>query len=665
MASAKVWAPPLAPIPLPIAVAVALLCPLAHGLAGAPAAPLPKAEEPPPLALVVHGAGAAGATGEKPARLDGAVLFGEAFIAAVPPERIRSAKFYLDDPERAAPPRVEEIPPFDFQGGSPGEPAPWDTRKVADGEHELRVDLVLASGERTTLRARFRVDNAGAPVRRLGTETIRFDFSPSAPGPRERAVRLAGPPGADFAIEEGLPAWLSAERRAGDAAGELAVRVDPAALGGSAASATIRLRSGDGKTEELRVVAAIHGEGTALARTVERHGFTWSFDDLYAVGRFVNGDPWVLGPVGIDSVAPGWNGASDGSMVNPRYSERQGYDSRFSFDPGKRADFPRTGSPGESIVSARSWRDDEPGVPSRENTLGIPRPALESAAVLTVLAEPPPEDSFRPPYAGPEKPLHRASALRADLLPSLPRVPAAPDAADFARRFERVWLDHGVKWKNRFLHPSRNMKDYARDFASEYNDGSLLLLLDLPAAEKRELMIRLVQIGIDMHAVIRLGAQWGDDTGGIGSGRKWPVLLAGILLDDPAMKSIGRDFGPEIALEDCQTFHLGEAEQPYYPGVPLGHPVWGERHCSHPGKYVDPGNTAYRRCCTANAWVGAVLSAHALGARELWDHEPLFDYQDWYMSSETPGTWERSWSRFAEEMWDAYRERYGPVWNGG
>jgi hypothetical protein len=128
------------------------------------------------------------------------------------------------------------------------------------------------------------------------------------------------------------------------------------------------------------------------------------------------------------------------------------------------------------------------------------------------------------------------------------------------------------------------------------------------------------------------------------------------------MKGIGGEFGPEIALEDCQTFFLTEAERSRYPGVPLGHPVWGERHCTMPAS--DPGNTDYRRCCTANAWVGAVLSAHILGARELWNHQPLFDYQDRYMSEEQPGSWERSLSDFAEAMWDAYRASYGPVWSG-
>ena len=66
----------------------------------------------------------------------------------------------------------------------------------------------------------------------------------------------------------------------------------------------------------------------------------------------------------------------------------------------------------------------------------------------------------------------------------------------------------------------------------------------------------------------------------------------------------------------------------------------------------------YRRCCTANVWHGFVLAARIMGLREAWGHPALFDYVDRYMQIEASGEWTRSWSPFAERMWDRYRASY-------
>ena len=48
-----------------------------------------------------------------------------------------------------------------------------------------------------------------------------------------------------------------------------------------------------------------------------------------------------------------------------------------------------------------------------------------------------------------------------------------------------------------------------------------------------------------------------------------------------------------------------------------------------------------------------------MGARDLWNHDALFDYKDRYMQA--TGDW-RQTSRFIERMWDTYRADYGPEW---
>jgi len=59
--------------------------------------------------------------------------------------------------------------------------------------------------------------------------------------------------------------------------------------------------------------------------------------------------------------------------------------------------------------------------------------------------------------------------------------------------------------------------------------------------------------------------------------------------------------------------------------------------------------------------VRAVLAARMMGAKNLWNHNALFDYQDRYMnvtavSGSNPG-W-RAITPFNEEMWDTYRAQF-------
>jgi hypothetical protein len=354
-------------------------------------------------------------------------------------------------------------------------------------------------------------------------------------------------------------------------------------------------------------------------------------------------------------------------MVNPDpRSDRQGYDSAM-FGEHAAGRYDAAGNvaigiapsrplrllPGSSLVSATS--NLQPGA----------LPQLDTCVVLTVLAEPPPDDAFRPPYCGTDKTCRwRAGSLDLSRLGKLAAPEGAPFPGELARRFERTWLDHVSGWTGRYLHPKDNMPDYGRDLADLVGLGALVLQLDRPEAEKRPLAIHLVQLGIDLYGIVAAGGRFAAD-GGSGSGRKFPVLLAGALLQDEALLKLAREQKLAFA-EDAQTFHVEETS----PGVfnrghgdygagDVGLAEWGNRHADDPRSDTkawmgDP----YRRCCTANAWHGFVLAARIMGLRQAWGHDALFDYVDRYMKIETPRAWTRSWNPFAERMWDRYRESY-------
>jgi len=98
-----------------------------------------------------------------------------------------------------------------------------------------------------------------------------------------------------------------------------------------------------------------------------------------------------------------------------------------------------------------------------------------------------------------------------------------------------------------------------------------------------------------------------------------------------------------------------------YERADLGLPEWGITHSFMPEKSNAWWGTGYRQCCTAVSWAGFTLAARIMGAKDLWNHNVMFDYTDRYMSTES--TW-RQWSAFASNMWDTYRANYGCVYAG-
>ena len=203
-----------------------------------------------------------------------------------------------------------------------------------------------------------------------------------------------------------------------------------------------------------------------------------------------------------------------------------------------------------------------------------------------------------------------------------------------------------------------------------------MLQLDKPDAEKRDLLVRLTQIGIDFFGNVQNGGVW-TGVGGQCSGRKFPILLAGKVLNDAPMLALGTThpsgyFGPSHPNnsqhfgEDCQTFYVTQTSpgtwnwgHGNYTVADDNNPEWGNSHTQYPqnDNQVWTGDS-YRRCCTANAWVGQTLTARIMGLRTAWNHPAYFDYMDRYMQIETVGEWTRSWKIWHGNMWDLHRSNF-------
>ena len=430
-------------------------------------------------------------------------------------------------------------------------------------------------------------------------------------------------------------------------------------------------------------------------------GIIWTFDKDYITGQFANGDYWVVGPVTIIGITPASvevNGRIiNGSMVNPspKLGKKQGYDSAMygsyarpgDYDPGLNA-----ARPNGRDLSAANPLVLQPGS-SLVSTISTPetddRTQLKVAAVLTVLDRAAPDGSFRPPYSGADKTIRfNKSQLDYSLLACLKPVPGSPGLSTVERYFERPWLDHIPGWPGRSHHPADNMPDYDRDVTTQVGLGAVMLNLNFENQRKETLLIRYTQVGIDLFGVIQDGGNenWLQDTG-----RKFPILFAGLMLDDPGMKSIGEKSGhyahtapygpdnppPDLVRfeEDEMTFYVTQLDVDMthspqwkpdrrdamklpYEKEDIGLPEWGKVRLYDRTTINKYWKTSYRQVI-CQAYGGIVLTMHIMGVKDLWNHDALFDYTDRYMRVAVD--W-RQTSRFVEAMWDTYRKDYGSVW---
>jgi len=436
-------------------------------------------------------------------------------------------------------------------------------------------------------------------------------------------------------------------------------------------------------------------ESNNFRQKITQYGITWEFDRPVMSGQFVNGDWWVIGPVTIVGITPvpgavagmkdnikvnHWNDTSlkpdttmrNGSMIVLKAGYRQGYDSRSgSYHPELSVTLPLNLESGVSLISSVS-----------NNTLPVDnfcrnilweneyksQIVLKTAAVLTCLKEVPPADAFRPAYTGADKIIFRAKDIQWNLLPKLKPAGEVPSWEQYERYFQRPWLDHLMTWEQQELVPNENQPNYGREYSRLVSVASLMLCLDAPDKQKEKLTIGLIQLGIDLYGLAMNGCSW-NEGGGHSSGRKWPILFAGIMLNHEQMTKL-----PESAFfqEDTQTYYgtgwfgqtvLWQMIQHH------GRRDTYEEKTPEQWEQWDRTSESYRVCCTAVSWIGTALVARYMKAIRIWGHDAYFDYADRWMREDDPykdarmqGGRQRpngetnTFDPFVTAMWKTYRQ---------
>ena len=94
-------------------------------------------------------------------RLDGSTVKGQIYVFVRDVETLNKVDFYLDSSWRTRTPvRTDTEPPFDFAGtAADGTAVPYDTKKLADGSHGIKVVLTWSDGTTSSRRANFTVAN--------------------------------------------------------------------------------------------------------------------------------------------------------------------------------------------------------------------------------------------------------------------------------------------------------------------------------------------------------------------------------------------------------------------------------------------------------------------------------------------------------------------------
>lgn len=415
------------------------------------------------------------------------------------------------------------------------------------------------------------------------------------------------------------------------------------------------------------------------ANSVSHFGITWTFSADRPTGTFVNGEPWVIGPVTITNINPNPSQSTynvqHGSMINPVPNTNFGFDSNpicypLQYDAAKNValSFPFTLQSGSVLVSAKS----QTYYPTW----------LKTVCALTVLSSPPPSGSFRPSIYGSNRTVKwNISQINWSVLKNYAATQSTPSRAEILAQIPPLpWFEWSPAWSGNSLQADDNTTDlpfvdgthyrvYGRDTAAKFGRIGLWLNTNQPLADKQAVAIQMVQNGIDIYDYVSNGGGYYHD-GGHKCGRKLPLVLAAMMLNDPALKAMANN--PDIFQEDTQVWFVNQSDVSrvlwvappgdswygreflQYSQGDVGMAEWGIRHRWEPFSDNRSWSATYRDV-VANGMMGSWLAAYLMGAQSVWNHPAGFAYMERYASISGVG------SGFSAEMYNTHKQGGGII----
>jgi Glycosyl hydrolase family 12 len=120
------------------------------------------------------------------ARLDGSTVNGKIYVFVRNSKTLDKVDFFIDSPRwtNRPPVRTDKKAPFDLAGTKTnGRARPYNTAKLTDGTHTIRVVMTWADGTTSTRRGRFKVHNGGVKPTPTPTTTAPTETTTTAPAP--------------------------------------------------------------------------------------------------------------------------------------------------------------------------------------------------------------------------------------------------------------------------------------------------------------------------------------------------------------------------------------------------------------------------------------------------------------------------------------------------
>ena len=375
---------------------------------------------------------------------------------------------------------------------------------------------------------------------------------------------------------------------------------------------------------------------TKQTTEITKDGITFYFSGEQTIGKFANGDYWVLAPVTIARITPDFDGHNNGWEVNPVVEGGHGFqDGGYGggFDPSLVPALPYTAEKTLSIVKT---------TPS-----GINRPCIKKAVVLTVVDAVPPDNGravFRPPYVGTDKPFYKVEDLRTNLLPSYEPVADMPALESIAKRFSSLQMDHKGGGIGRSLRPQDNMDDYQPANTASQSDAVLRLMMNDPIEDKMPALINFVQFGIDKIHTMYLGQTW-PGGGGHQPGHRLVLAFAATMLDIGKAKD---DLKAAAFFHGAENFTAGKnteglvlwatkgvnkVEETYW-AYADGRNPGANKSVPDPYGYIDGGAVGSYQIITSQAHKGEMLATYLMPVlKEAWNMD------EWQMISSYVDRW--------------------------
>ncbi|WP_299673912.1 hypothetical protein [uncultured Tenacibaculum sp.] len=379
--------------------------------------------------------------------------------------------------------------------------------------------------------------------------------------------------------------------------------------------------------------------------SITKGGITWSFDETQT-GRFLDGSPWIIsdGNIKLTATLPVSKEGRNGGFVNPDNSFSNGSDDRMKFNDYKHEEnvtslekLPINLLPGNSYLQTKSKDSDAPGDNSD----------LEEIQVLTVLDVAPPIESFRPPYSGTLKPIYKKSDIKWSNLLSYTNTANTPSIEECLRYFSGgPYMKIKTGFADRYWHADANHPngEYGREIAKNTGKALIRAMLEGTQSEKEELVIALIQAGIDCYGAAKSGLSW-DADGGHNQGAKMLILFAGKMLESQELLEVANWEKTDIFQEDQQAFYInqeavdisngngtenwdpdernGAAKK--YEVADIGRPEWGIRHYRSSKRSDMAWHSRYRQV-SGSAQFSHCVAAYLMDVQKEWNHSAWFDY---------------------------------------